>query len=315
LIQGETGVGKEVIARRLHHLSRRRNGPFEVVDLTAIPETLLESELFGYEKGAFTGADRQKPGRIELAQKGTLLLDEIGEIPLSFQVKLLRLLQEKTFVRVGGTRTLNSDFRLIAATNRDLEKEAIAGRFRQDLFYRLNMMPINVPPLRDREEDIVILARHFLTQYAVKHNRAGLHLLPDDIAVLTSYSWPGNVRELKNVMERAVLLSKNKRLDFSLLRVEASAEYPQRHGRAETFSLKDKEIFADIPTMPELERRYMAYILEKTKGKIGGSGGAAAVLGLKRTTFYSKMKKLGFEGNRDRKNRKSDDEQKRKIEG
>jgi transcriptional regulator with GAF, ATPase, and Fis domain len=294
LIQGETGVGKEVLARRLHHLSRRRNGPFEVVDLTAIPETLLESELFGYEKGAFTGADRLKRGRIELAQKGTLLLDEIGEIPLSFQVKLLRLLQEKTFVRVGGTRTLNSDFRLIAATNRDLEKEVAAGRFRQDLFYRLNMMPIKVPPLRDREEDIVILARHFLTQYAVKHNRAGLHLLPDDIAVLTSYSWPGNVRELKNVMERAVLLSKDKRLDFSPLRVGISTEYPGARPGPETSGLVEKKIFADIPTLPELERRYIRYVLERSKNKIGGPGGAADVLDVKRTTLYSKMKKLGL---------------------
>ncbi len=296
LIQGETGVGKEVLARRLHHLSRRRNGPFEVVDLTAIPETLLESELFGYEKGAFTGADRQKRGRIELAQKGTLLLDEIGEIPLSFQVKLLRLLQEKTFVRVGGTRTLNSDFRLIAATNRDLEKEVAAGRFRQDLLYRLNMMPINVPPLRDREEDIVILARHFLIQYAVKHNRDGLHLLSDDIAVLTSNPWPGNVRELKNVMERAVLLSKNKRLDFSGLRVATPAEYPAIPNGPATAGVMERQIFADIPTLPELERRYIEYVLKKTNDKIGGTGGAADVLGVKRTTLYSRMKKLGVRG-------------------
>ncbi len=294
LIQGETGVGKEVLARQLHHMSSRKLGPFVVVDLTAIPESLLESELFGYEKGAFTGADQQKRGRIELANKGTLLLDEIGEVPLSFQVKLLRLLQEKTFVRVGGTRTLTSDFRLIAATNRELEKEVSEGRFRQDLFYRLNMMPIVVPPLRERIEDIVILAKHFLSQYAVKHNKEGLEILPDDIAVLTGYPWPGNVRELKNVMERAVLLSRNGKLDFSQLDSGESGQHNSALLSSSTRHSTVDRFFSDTPSLEDLERRYIRYILDRTDGRIGGAGGAGDLLGIKRTTLYSRMRKLGI---------------------
>lgn len=294
LIQGETGVGKEILARQIHFMSHRNSGPFEVVDLTAIPETLLESELFGYEKGAFTGADHQKRGRFELTGKGTLFLDEIGEIPLSFQVKLLRVLQEKTFVRVGGTKTLKSNFRLIAATNRDLEKEVASGGFRQDLFYRLNMMPITVPPLREREVDIVVLARHFLTQYALKHNKPSLRLTAEDIALLTGYPWPGNIRELKNVMERAVLLSKSQRLDFSQLSGGPAQRYPDAINPGLEDEIDSGEFFEGLPTMEELERRYIQDILKKTKGKIGGTGGAGEILGVKRTTLYGRMKKLGI---------------------
>ena len=294
LIQGETGVGKEVIARQIHRMSSRNSGPFEVVDLTAIPETLIESELFGYEKGAFTGADNQKRGRFELTAKGTLFLDEIGEIPLSFQVKLLRVLQEKSFVRVGGTKTLTSNFRLIAATNRDLEKEVVSGKFRQDLFYRLNMIPIAVPPLRKREADIVVLAKHFLNQYAHKHNQSSLHLMPEDISLLTAYPWPGNIRELKNVMERAVLLSKKGRLDFTQLNAGSASHESSRLQSASPINLGETEYFQNSPSLEELERRYIYHTLRKTKGKIGGAGGASEILGIKRTTLYGRIKKLGI---------------------
>ncbi|MFO7963671.1 MAG: sigma 54-interacting transcriptional regulator [Desulfobacterales bacterium] len=294
LIQGETGVGKEVLARQIHRISPRKPGPFEVVDLTAIPENLLESELFGYEKGAFTGADQQKRGRIELAHNGTLLLDEIGEIPPAFQVKLLRFLQEKTFVRVGGTRTLTSDFRLVAATNRELEKEVTEERFRQDLFYRLNMMPIRIPPLRERIDDIVVIARHYLSQYAVKYGKEGLSILPDDMEALTRYPWPGNVRELKNVLERAVLLSSNGKMDFAQLK--AGQPVPQTsEDNAPKYRLAVPDrLLGETPSLEELERRYIRHILEKTNGKIGGKGGAGDLLGMKRTTLYSRMRKLGI---------------------
>jgi transcriptional regulator with GAF, ATPase, and Fis domain/tetratricopeptide (TPR) repeat protein len=297
LIQGETGVGKELLARQLHKMSTRNSGPFEVVDLTAIPESLLESELFGYEKGAFTGAERQKRGRFELTRKGTLFLDEIGEIPLSFQVKLLRVLQEKTFVRVGGTKTLASNFRLIVATNRDLAEEVKSGRFRQDLFYRLNMMPLTVPPLRDREDDIVLLARHFLGRYAAKHNKSALRLIPEDEAVLKAYPWPGNVRELKNVMERAVLLSRNGRLDFGQLNPGSftSPTQPVPSEKQDFMEEGRKEGDTEHPSLEEYERRYIRQVLEKSRGKISGRHGACEILGIKRTTLYSRMKKLGIE--------------------
>ena len=216
LIQGETGVGKELLAREIHNLSPRRDQPMVIVDPTTIPETLIESELFGHEKGAFTGADRQKLGRIELAHRGTLFIDEVGEIPKSSQVKLLRVLQEKTLIRVGGTKTIMSDFRLIAATNRDLADEVAAGHFREDLYYRLNVISITLPPLRERNEDVPFLARHFLSLYAAKHNQLVSGLSQEDETLLLAYHWPGNVRELKNVMERAVLLSTKDRLEISL---------------------------------------------------------------------------------------------------
>ncbi len=300
LIQGETGVGKELLARQLHKMSIRDSGPFEVVDLTAIPESLLESELFGYEKGAFTGAERQKRGRFELTRKGTLFLDEIGEIPLSFQVKLLRVLQEKTFVRVGGTKTLASNFRLIVATNRDLAEEVKSGRFRQDLFYRLNMIPLTVPPLREREDDIVLLAGYFLARYAAKHGKSALSLSPEDEAVLRAYPWPGNVRELKNVMERAVLLSRSERLDLGQLNPGSflsptQALLPEKQEILDDVS---EEAFKQDLTLEALERSYVRRVLEKSRGKISGPNGACEILGIKRTTLYSRMKKLGLENQR-----------------
>jgi transcriptional regulator with GAF, ATPase, and Fis domain len=279
LILGETGVGKEMVAQRLHHQSPRSGGPFLVVDLTATPENLVESELFGHEKGAFTGADRQKPGRLELADHGTLFIDEVGEIPLFIQVKLLRALQEKSFVRLGGTRTIKSDFRLVAATNRDLRREVAAGRFREDLFYRLNVVPLNLPPLRERGEDVLILARFFLKRLADRHQKPVTQLTPADEARLMSYHWPGNVRELQNIMERAVLLGAAGGLDLVL----PSAAVDPRAG-----------LTVDLPTMDELQRRYIKEVLDKTGGRISGPGGAAEILGIKRTTLYTRMRKLGM---------------------
>ncbi len=279
LILGETGVGKELLARRLHKMSPRHKEPLVVVDSTTIPENLFESELFGHEKGAFTGADRQKPGRIELAHRGTLFIDEVGEIPRSSQVKLLRAIQEKTLVRVGGTQTLRSDFRLVAATNRDLAAEVVAGRFREDLYYRLNVIPITMPPLRERKSDIVLLAGFYLDLYSTKYDRTDARLTPEDEAMLTAYDWPGNIRELKNVIERAVLMSTGARLDLHL---PIGGKI-----RADT-------LFAGLPSLEEMQRRYIEFILEKTEGRIGGSGGAAEMLGMKRTSLNSRMKKLGM---------------------
>ena len=279
LILGETGVGKELLARRIHQMSRRSEGPFIVIDLSAIPENLVESELFGHERGAFTGADRQKLGRIELADRGTLFIDEVGEIPLALQTKLLRVLQDKSFMRIGGSRSMHPDFRLIAATNRDLERDVARGRFREDLFYRLNVVPIEVPPLRARSGDVLLLARHFLSHYARKHSRGNLRLAPDDEAALSSYPWPGNVRELQNVIERAVLLAGGDRLELNMPGGMKAAAVDSQ---------------ADTPTMEEWERRYIRSVIEKTGGRIGGPDGAAKRLGLKRTTLYSRMKKLGL---------------------
>ena len=279
LILGDTGVGKELLALRLHNMSRRRDHPLVVVDPSMMPESLVESELFGHEKGAFTGADRQKPGRLELAHRGTLFIDEVGEIPKSVQVKLLRALQEKTVVRVGGTQTISCDFRLVAATNRDLAEEVSAGRFREDLYYRLNVVPLTLPPLRERKEDILLLAKYYLDRYSSKYNRAAARLMPEDEKGLLAYEWPGNVRELKNVMERAVLLSNDDCLDLQLTTGK---------------KITPNSISADIPTLDEMQRRYIRQVLEITGGKIGGIGGAAKILGMKRTTLNTRMKKLGI---------------------
>lgn len=280
LILGETGVGKELLARRIHNRSLRSEHPLVVVDSTAIPETLVESELFGHEKGAFTGADRQKTGRIELADKGTLFIDEVGEISMTIQVKLLRTIQEKALVRVGGTKTLKSNFRLIAATNRDLTEEVKAGRFREDLFYRLNVIPLVLPPLRDRGDDVLLLTRLFIEKLSGKLNRPLLQLTPEGEAALKAYDWPGNVRELENTIERSVLLSPGHSLELSLPSVQK--RQPVDH------------LFADSPSLDEVQRRYISFVLKKTNGKIAGEDGAAAMLGMKRTSLYKRMKKLGL---------------------
>lgn len=279
LLLGETGVGKELLARWIHERSPRREKPYVVIDIPTVPANLLESELFGYEKGAFTGADHRKQGRIELAHGGTLFLDEIGELPLSIQSKLLRVLDTRSFVRLGGSRVLSSDFRLLAATNRDLAQEVAKGRFRQDLYYRLNVVPLTVPPLRDRGDDVVVMAQHFLDHYARRFNNRRLVLTPEQEEKLTTYSWPGNIRELRNVMERAVLLSTEEKLRLDLP--------PDREeGTSHSFS--------DLPTMDALQHRYIQYVLENTGSRISGSGGAAEVLGMDRHTLYRRMKKLGI---------------------
>jgi len=280
LVTGETGTGKELLVSRVHRQSPRAAGPFIVVDAASMPESLVESELFGHEKGAYTGADSRKRGRIELAHGGTLFIDEIGELPLAVQAKLLRALEGKSFYRVGGTQPVKSDFRLVAATHRDLAAEVARGRFRQDLFYRLNVIPIALPPLRERPDDILLLARHFLRQYGSKHGRGGLALTREDEERLVAYPWLGNVRELKNVIERAVALSGGERwsLDLPLGR-PGPAEPPP---------------FAGSPTLEEVQRRYIAHVLEKTGGRIHGPGGAAEVLGMKRSTLYTRMYRLGM---------------------
>ncbi|MFH2066113.1 MAG: sigma 54-interacting transcriptional regulator [Pseudomonadota bacterium] len=279
LIQGETGVGKELMAEYLHLLSPRRDKPFIIIDPTTIPEHLVESELFGYEKGAFTGADKQKRGRIELAHKGTLFIDEIGEMPKAIQMKLLRVLQEKTFVRIGGNRPIHSDFRLVAATNRNLAEEVAKGNFREDLFYRVSIIPVRVPPLRQRKEDILLLAQHFLKRFKMKYLHPGLMLTREDEYALLHYEWPGNVRELINVIERAVILSRGDHLELSL---KSPSE------------IIDAGPFDDIPSMDDLQRRYIEHILKKTNGRISGKGGAAEILKMKRSTLYSRMDKLGI---------------------
>ncbi len=281
LVTGETGTGKELLVSRIHRQSPRANGPFIVVDATTIPESLVESELFGHEKGAYTGADSRKRGRIELAHQGTLFIDEIGELPLVVQAKLLRAVEGKTFYRVGGTHPVKSDFRLVAATNRRLADEVAAGRFRQDLYYRLNVIPIAIPPLRERPDDIILLARSFFRHFCQKYGRKGLEFTRHDEEKLISYPWQGNVRELKNVIERAVTLSGGENLILDLPIRRASPE---------------DQTFADMPTMDELQRRYIVHVLEKTGGRIYGVGGAAEVLGMKRSTLYTRMYKLGIRG-------------------
>jgi transcriptional regulator with GAF, ATPase, and Fis domain/tetratricopeptide (TPR) repeat protein len=277
LILGETGVGKELMARRIHHKSSRHKHPYVIVDMTAIPENLFESELFGHEKGAFTGADHQRLGRIELAHHGTLFIDEIGETPKSVQAKLLRALEEKTIFRVGGNKPISSDFRLIAATNRDLAAEVAAGNFREDLYYRLNVLPLTVPPLRERKEDIVLLAQYYLNRLSIKYINQIIKLTIEDQAMLISYLWPGNVRELKNVIERAVLLWNGDGLNLNL---------PQQAKSIVS------DLFTDVPTLDDMQRRYIRRILDLTDGKIGGAGGAAEILGMKRTSLNNRMKKL-----------------------
>jgi len=279
LITGETGVGKELLARRIHDTSRRKDRPFIVVNLASTPETLVESELFGHEKGAFTGAERQKPGRIEMAHTGTLFIDEIGDVPPSAQVKLLRVIQEKRFERVGGIRTITSDFRLVAATNRDLARDVASGKFRQDLYFRLNVVPLVMPPLRDRREDVIELGREFLKQYAKKYHRVLPDLTEENGRSLMAYPWPGNVRELKNVMERTAILSTPDRLVLNIPVAD---------------SLSSQRSFSDTPSLDEMQRRYIRHILSLTGGRIGGPGGAAEILGMKRTTLQARIRKLGI---------------------
>jgi formate hydrogenlyase transcriptional activator len=278
VILGETGTGKELIARAIHELSPRREHAFVRLNCSAIPSGLLESELFGHEKGAFTGAIAQKIGRLELAHRGTFFLDEVGDLPLELQPKILRALQEKEFERVGGTRTIPVNVRLVAATNRDLAKMVAAGQFRSDLYYRLRVFPVIIPPLRDRRDDIPILVRYFL---GIHSKRMGRHIetIPaETMRALVQWPWPGNVRELENFIERSVILSSGPVLRVPLAELEA-AEKP-----AESTGLK----------LDSAEREHILRVLRECHGMIGGNKGAAECLGLKRTTLNSKMKKLGI---------------------
>ena len=278
LIQGETGTGKELIAHAIHNLSSRCGRPFVRLNCAAIPLDLLESELFGHEKGAFTGAIAQKVGRFELADKGTLFLDEVGDIPAALQPKLLRVLQEQEFERLGSTRTHKVDVRMVAATNRNLMEMANRGEFRSDLYYRLNVFPVQLPPLRDRREDIPALVAHFVEIYGHRMSRQIEHIPATTMSALTSYQWPGNIRELQNLIERAVILSN-----------DGVLPNPLPAGPTSGISAS-----AAATTLKDSERILILRTLESVGWVIGGPKGAASQLGLKRTTLIHKMQKLGI---------------------
>jgi PAS domain S-box-containing protein len=280
LIVGETGTGKELIASAIHDSSRRNRGVIVKVNCAALPPTLVESELFGHERGAFTGAVQQKKGRFELAHRGSIFLDEVGELPLDMQAKLLRVLQEQELERVGGTQTIKVDVRVIAATNRDLSQAVRTNAFRADLFYRLNIFPLRVPPLRERPEDIPLLAAHFVRLFAERMGKPARRIAPDTLARLARYDWPGNVRELANLLERAVILCNGTVIGddhVGLLALTSPAAAS-----------------AAFPTLEEVERQHLLRALEQTGGVLAGPKGAARLLGLSRSTAWSRMRKLGI---------------------
>jgi formate hydrogenlyase transcriptional activator len=276
LIQGETGTGKELIAQAIHSTSSRRERPFIKLNCAAIPLDLLESELFGHERGAFTGAIAQKIGRFQLADKGTLFLDEVGDIPLALQPKLLRVLQEQEFERLGSARTHHVDVRLVAATNRDLTEMVKRGEFRNDLYYRLNVFPVLLPPLRERREDIPALVGHFAELFGHRIGRQIEHIPPEMMSAFSSYHWPGNIRELQNLIERAVILSNNGVLYDPLPTTRAV------------------DVFSPRTTPQDSERAVILQTLQAVGWVIGGAKGAAARLGLKRTTLISRMSRMGI---------------------
>ncbi|HEX8568273.1 MAG TPA: sigma 54-interacting transcriptional regulator [Pyrinomonadaceae bacterium] len=279
LIMGETGTGKELIARAVHRLSRRSSRSFLKMNSAAIPAALLEAELFGHERGAFTGATNQRVGRFELAHQGTLFLDEIGDMPLELQPKLLRVLQEQEFERLGSSRTQKVDVRMVAATNQDLLDRVETGEFRRDLYYRLNVFPIRIPPLRERRDDIPLLANHFAQKFAAKMGKEITSIQKETLNLLLDYAYPGNVRELENIIERAVILSTD-----GVLRIEflESPAFPKT------------SVSAGSQTLEDFQRRLIVQTLETSAWRIGGMNGAAERLGLNRTTLISKMRKLGI---------------------
>jgi DNA-binding NtrC family response regulator len=281
LLLGETGTGKEVIARAILNVSSRSNRPFVKLNCAAIPSGLLESELFGHEKGAFTGAVSQKIGRFELANGGTLFLDEVGDIPLELQPKLLRVLQEQEFERLGSTRTVRVDVRLIAATNRDLEEMVAEKQFREDLYFRLNVFPIRIPPLRERSEDISLLVQYYVDKYSQRMNKR-IDVVPEEtMAALCRYSWPGNIRELQNLIERAVIMTPGNVLQIQVSDLQES----------------NRVLASMAGTLEDVERQRILQALREAGAVIGGPHGAAVRLGLKRTTLLSKMQKLGIARN------------------
>jgi formate hydrogenlyase transcriptional activator len=282
LISGETGTGKELFARLIHDFSRRSGGPFVRLNCAAIPEGLIESELFGHERGAFTSAVAQRVGRFEAAHGGTLFLDEIGDMPGSLQPKLLRVLQDGEFERLGGSRTIHADVRVVATTNKALASLVAERAFRMDLFYRLNVFPINLPPLRDRPEDIPALVTYFTAKAASRMQRHIATIPPEAIRAVTDYYWPGNIRELQNLIERAVILAED-----GVLRIPSFGSNP---------SLGGLHLVGD--TLSEVEREHIVQVLDDTHWVVGGRDGAAIRLGLPRTTLISKMKKLGISDRR-----------------
>src|ERR1700733_10982901 len=282
LIQGETGTGKELIARAIHRVSPRRNAPFVTLNCAAIPATLLESELFGHERGAFTGAVNQRIGRFEMADGGTLFLDEIGEIALDLQVKLLRVLQEQEFDRLGSTHTTRVNVRVVAATNRDLVQMIEAKEFRADLYYRLSVFPVSLPPLRNRPEDIPALALHFMTRCAARMNKVVDSIAAETMEAMLAYDWPGNIRELQNFMERGVILS------------VGSVFHPP----FTPLERKTTAVAAVRKTLEDAMREHILQALDQTKWVLGGRQGTAAYLGVARTTLIAKMRRLGIESSR-----------------
>ncbi len=288
LIQGETGTGKERVARALHALSSRATGPFVTVNCAAIPANLLESELLGHERGAFTGALTQRIGRFELAQNGTIFLDEVGELPLDLQPKLLRVLQEREFERLGGARTVRTNARVIAATNRDLKAMAAERTFREDLYYRLNVFPIVVPPLRARKSDIALLARHFIEELAGRMGKRAGALSARSVDHLLAYDWPGNIRELQNVLERAVIFSDGERVDVPPLVADEEDE------AASVRELPSDALVPESEGLEAISKAHILRVLHETNWVIAGPRGAAARLQMKRTTLNFRMKKLGI---------------------
>ena len=278
LLQGETGTGKELIARAIHNISSRCGRPYIKLNCAAIPFDLLESELFGHEKGAFTGAIAQKIGRFEMADRGTLFLDEVGDIPLALQSKLLRVLQEQEFERLGSTRTHQVNVRLVAATNRDLADMVRRNEFRSDLYYRLKVFPISLPPLRARREDIPALVEHFVELYSRRMDKQIERVPPETMSALSWYEWPGNIRELQNFIERSVILSDGKVLRSPLGELKSSSELGS----------------PEVTTLEEAERDHIRKMLERTRWVVSGPNGAAARLGMKRSTLYFRMQKLGI---------------------
>ncbi len=286
LLQGETGTGKEVVARAIHNLSLRAGGPFIAINCSTLTENLMESELFGHEKGAFTGALNKKPGKFELAHSGTLFLDEIGELPLNLQPKLLRVIQEGEFERIGGIKTIKTDVRIIAATNVNLMDAVEEKRFREDLFYRLNVFPVHLPSLEEREGDVILLARYFLEKIKDRYGIKELEFSRESIEFLKNRRWPGNVRELQNTIERAVILCRG-----SVIEIEHLSSPGKKSRTGNTGALED----AGIPvSLDDAVRGHILKALGYTKGKIYGPGGAADILGLKPSTLQSKMSKLGI---------------------
>jgi len=280
LILGESGTGKEKIAHSIHDLSPRSEKPLVAINCAALPASLIESELFGYEKGAFTGANGKRIGKFEQADKGTVFLDEVGELPLEAQVKLLRVLQEKEIERLGGDRTIKIDVRIIAATNRNLEKEVAEGRFRLDLYYRLNVFPIWLPPLRERKDDIKVLANYFLKLQALKARKNIDGFSEEVLLQLEQYGWPGNIRELEHIVERSVLLASTKLIE----EIDLPAFSPQTFNKNE----------GAVKTLDEVEKEHIINVLRICKGRVSGVGGAAELLNISPASLYAKIKKLGI---------------------